>query len=128
MSSQRNRVQVIGRLGADPEIKEVSDSKKVAKLRIAVNEYFKKSDGTYSENTNWFNVSAWNNTAEMCEKNLKKGSEVVIEGKLSVRDYEDKEGIKKYVTEIVASNVLPLMKTAKSEKQEVNTVNEDLPF
>lgn len=132
MSNLRNSVQLIGRLGANPEIKEVSGNKKVARLRIANNEYFKKDDGSFSENTYWFNVVAWGNLAERIGKNFKKGHEILIDGKLTSRSYEDKDGNKKNATEVVAAQVLSMEKTSnaaesKAEEQP-ETVNEDLPF
>ena len=108
MSNLRNKVQLIGHLGNDPEIINLESGKKIAKFSIATNESYKNEKGEKVEDTQWHNVVAWNKTAEIAEKYLKKGKEIVIEGKLSSRSYEDKDGIKRYVTEIVVQEMLML--------------------
>lgn len=108
MNSLKNKVQLIGNLGNDPEIVDLETGKKLAKFSLAVNESYKNSDGEKVESTNWFNIVAWGKSAEIVEKILVKGSEVVIDGKLSSRSYEDKDGQKKYVTEIVLNEFLLL--------------------
>jgi single-strand DNA-binding protein len=108
MSNLRNKVQLIGHLGNDPEIINLESGKKIAKFSIATNESYKNEKGEKVEDTQWHNVVAWNKTAEIAEKYLKKGKEVVIEGKLSSRSYDDKEGNKRYVTEIVVQELLML--------------------
>ena len=108
MSNLRNKVQLIGHLGNDPEIINLESGKKIAKFSIATNESYKNEKGEKVEDTQWHNVVAWNKTAEIAEKYLKKGKEIVIEGKLSSRSYEDKEGVKRYVTEIVVQELLML--------------------
>ncbi|MBS3992827.1 MAG: single-stranded DNA-binding protein [Bacteroidetes bacterium] len=108
MSNLRNKVQLIGHLGNDPEIINLESGKKIAKFSIATNESYKNEKGEKVEDTQWHNVVAWNKTAEIAEKYLKKGKEIVIEGKLSSRSYEDKEGVKRYVTEIVVQEMLML--------------------
>jgi single-strand DNA-binding protein len=106
MNSLRNKVQLIGNLGADPEVKELEKGSKVANFSIATNESYKNDKGEKVQNTQWHNVVAWGKVAEIIEKYVKKGSEVAVEGKLQTRSYEDKEGIKRYVTEVVISEVL----------------------
>jgi len=108
MSTLRNKVQLIGNLGNNPEIITLDSGKKLAKLSIATNESYKNSEGEKITDTQWHNVIAWNKTAEIIEKYLEKGNEVAIEGKLTSRSYEDKEGVKKYITEIVCSELLML--------------------
>lgn len=108
MSNLRNKVQLIGHLGNDPEIINLESGKKIAKFSIATNESYKNEKGEKVEDTQWHNCVAWNKTAEIAEKYLKKGKEIVIEGKLSSRSYEDKEGVKRYVTEIVVNEMLML--------------------
>ena len=108
MSNLRNKVQLIGHLGNDPEIINLESGKKIAKFSIATNESYKNEKGEKVEDTQWHNLVAWNKTAEIAEKYLKKGKEIVIEGKLSSRSYEDKEGVKRYVTEIVVQEMLML--------------------
>jgi single-strand DNA-binding protein len=108
MSTLRNKVQLIGNLGNNPEIITLESGKKLAKFSIATNESYKNSQGEKVTDTQWHNVVAWNKTAEIIERYLEKGSEVAIEGKLTSRSYETKEGEKRYVTEVVANEVLML--------------------
>ena len=105
MSSIRNSVRLIGNLGQDPEIKNLEGDKKLAKFSIATNEIYKNDAGEKVTETQWHNLSAWGNTATIAEKYLKKGKEVAIEGKLVTRSYTDKEGIKKYATEIIVNEI-----------------------
>ena len=108
MSTLRNKVQLIGNLGNNPEIITLDSGKKLAKISIATNETYKNAQGEKVTDTQWHNVVAWNKTAEIIEKYLQKGSEVAIEGKLTSRSYEDKDGTKKYITEIVCNELLML--------------------
>lgn len=108
MNALRNKVQLIGNLGMDPEVKALDGGKKLAKVSIATNETYKNAKGERVTETQWHNLIAWGKTAEIVEKFLKKGSEVAIEGKLINRNYTDKEGIKRYVTEIEVSELLML--------------------
>jgi single-strand DNA-binding protein len=108
MNALRNKVQLIGNLGMDPEVKSLDGGKKLAKMSIATNENYKNAKGEKVTETQWHNLIAWGKTAEIIEKFLKKGSEIAIEGKLINRNYTDKEGIKRYVTEIEVSEVLML--------------------
>ena len=108
MSTLRNKVQLIGNLGNKPEIITLDSGKKLAKLSIATNETYKNAQGEKVTDTQWHNVVAWNKTAEIIEKYLEKGSEVAIEGKLTNRSYEDKDGTKKHITEIVCNELLML--------------------
>ena len=108
MSTLRNKVQLIGNLGNNPEIITLESGKKLAKFSIATNESYKNAQGEKVQNTEWHNVVAWNATAEIVEKYLEKGKEIAIEGKLTSRSYDDKEGNKRYVTEIVCDELLML--------------------
>lgn len=108
MSTLRNKVQLIGHLGNNPEIITLDSGKKLAKLSIATNETYKNAQGEKVTDTQWHNVIVWNKTAEIAEKYLEKGNEVAIEGKLTSRSYDDKEGVKKYVTEIVCNELVML--------------------
>ena len=110
MNTLRNKVQLIGNLGNDPEIIALESGKKLAKFSIATNESYKNAQGEVVKNTEWHNVIAWGKTAEIIEKYLAKGSEVAVEGKLTTRSYEDKEGVKRYVTEINCNELLMLGK------------------
>jgi single-strand DNA-binding protein len=110
MNALKNRVQLIGHVGQEPEIKSLDGGKKLANLTIATNEVYYRENGDKVENTEWHRVSAWGKTAEIIEKYVIKGKEVAIEGKLSHRSYDDKDGNKRYITEIVASEILLLGK------------------
>lgn len=108
MNALRNKVQLIGNLGMDPEVKSLDGGKKLAKLSIATNETYKNAKGERVTETQWHNLIAWGKTAEVVEKFLKKGTEVAVEGKLINRNYIDKEGKKRYITEIEVSEFLML--------------------
>tara|TARA_B110000971_G_C19990480_1_gene491724 strand:- start:902 stop:1237 length:336 start_codon:yes stop_codon:yes gene_type:complete len=108
MSTLRNRVQLIGNLGNNPEMITLESGKKIAKFSIATNESYKNSQGEKVTDTQWHNVVAWNKTAEIIERYLEKGTEVAIEGKLTSRSYETKEGEKKYITEVVCNEIVLL--------------------
>jgi single-strand DNA-binding protein len=110
MNTLRNKVQLIGNLGSNPEITNLENGKKVAKFSIATNENYKNAKGEKITDTQWHNVVAWNKTAEIVEKYLEKGNEVAIEGKLTSRSYETKEGEKRYITEVVCNELLMLGK------------------
>jgi single-strand DNA-binding protein len=108
MSTLRNKVQLIGNVGNEPEITNLESGKKVAKFSIATNESYKDSKGEKVTNTQWHNVVAWGKIAEIVEKYVGKGKEVALEGKLTSRSYETKEGEKRYVTEVVVDEILLL--------------------
>jgi single-strand DNA-binding protein len=108
MNTLKNRVQLIGNLGMDPEVKNLANNKKMAQMRIATSESYRGADGKRVENTQWHTVVAWGNLADIAERFLRKGRKVAIEGKLVHRNYEDKTGNKKYITEIVANDVVML--------------------
>ena len=108
MNSLRNKVQLIGNLGNDPEVINLESGKKLVKFSIATNESYKNAKGEKIVDTQWHNVVAWNRTADIIENYTSKGSEIAIEGKLTSRSYDDKEGNKKYITEVVCSEVLLL--------------------
>ncbi|PCJ00470.1 MAG: single-stranded DNA-binding protein [Flavobacteriales bacterium] len=108
MNNLRNKVQLIGNLGMNPEIKTLESGKKLAKFSIATNESYKNAKGEKIEDTQWHNLIAWGKTADIIEKYLQKGNEVAIEGKLTNRSYDDKDGNKRYITEIVVNEILML--------------------
>ncbi|EAQ51354.1 MULTISPECIES: single-stranded DNA-binding protein [Leeuwenhoekiella] len=110
MSTLRNKVQLIGNLGNDPEIVNLDSGKKLAKFSIATNETYKNNKGERVTDTQWHNVVAWGKTAEVIENYVTKGKEVAIEGKLTSRSYETKQGEKRYLTEIVCNELLMLGK------------------
>ncbi len=108
MNALRNKVQLIGNLGKAPEVKNTESGKKLAKFSVATNETYKNAKGEKVIDTQWHNVIAWGTTAEFAEKYLDKGSEVVIDGKLMNNTYTDKDGVKRYSTEIQANELLLL--------------------
>jgi single-strand DNA-binding protein len=105
MNTLKNRVQLIGNVGNDPEIKTLEGGKKLASLSIATNESYTNEKGEKVEQTEWHRVTAWGKTAEIIEKYVTKGKEVAIEGKLSHRSYDDKNGEKRYITEVIVSGI-----------------------
>ncbi len=105
MATINNKVQLIGNLGRDPEIRETEGGKKVAKFPLATTESYKSDTGERISDTSWHNIVAWNGLATIAEKYLQKGKEVAVEGRINYRNYEDKDGVKKYVTEIVLSQI-----------------------
>ncbi|MFK5890109.1 MAG: single-stranded DNA-binding protein [Flavobacteriaceae bacterium] len=108
MNTLRNKVQLIGNLGNAPEIITLDSGKKLAKFSIATNDTYKNAQGEKVQDTQWHNIVAWNKTAEIVEKYLDKGKEVAIEGKLTTRSYDDKDGNKRYITEVVCNELLML--------------------
>ena len=110
MNTLRNKVQLIGNLGNDPEIITLDGGKKLAKFSLATNEYYKDADGQKQTKTDWHNLVAWNKTAEIIENYVTKGKEIANEGKLINRSWDDKEGNKRYTTEVVVSEVLMFSK------------------
>ncbi len=106
----KNLVQLIGHVGQEPEIKNLEAGKKLANISIATNEVYYRENGDKVEKTEWHRVTAWGKVAEIIEKYVTKGKEIAIEGKLTHRSYDDKDGNKRYVTEIVANEILLLSK------------------
>lgn len=103
-----NKVILLGNLGRDPEIRSLENGAMVAKFPLATSETYKNRNGERVETTEWHNVVMWRGLAEIAEKYLRKGSRVYIEGKIRTRSYDDKDGNKKYITEIEADNMLML--------------------
>lgn len=100
-----NKVIIVGRLGADPEMKSVGNGQNVTRLSIATSESWMGKDGQKQERTEWHRVVVWGRQAENCAKHLAKGRQVYVEGRLQTRSWEDPQGQKKYSTEIVATTV-----------------------
>jgi single-strand DNA-binding protein len=108
MKNLRNKVQLIGNLGVNPEVKTLDNGKTFARISLATTEVYKNAKGEKINDTQWHQLIAWGKLAEIADKYLKKGSQVAVEGKLINRSYDDKEGIKRYITEIVVSDFLML--------------------
>jgi len=103
-----NKVQLIGNLGKDPEVRYFDSGAVKASFPIATSERYTNREGQKVENTDWHNVVMWRGIAQVAEKYLKKGSKVYIEGKIKTRSYDDQDGNKKYITEIEAQNLIML--------------------
>lgn len=110
MNTLRNKVQLIGRLGMDPEVKNFDGGKKKVNFSLATNSTYTDKTGDKIEETQWHKIVAWGKSAETLEKFVRKGQEIAIEGKLSNRSWEDKDGNKKYITEIMVQEFLMLGK------------------
>ena len=108
MYALKNKVQLIGNLGNTPEVKTLESGKKMARFSVATSENYRNTKGEKVTETQWHNLVAWGKVAEIVEKYLSKGKEVAIEGKLVSRSYNDKDGNKKYITEIQVSELLLL--------------------
>ncbi len=108
MYALKNKVQLIGNLGGKPEVKTTESGKKLATFSVATSESYRNAKGEKVTETQWHRVIAWGKVAEIAEKYLDKGKEVAIEGKLINRSYTDKEGNKKYITEVQVSELLLL--------------------
>jgi single-strand DNA-binding protein len=108
MNALKNKVQLIGNLGNAPEVRNTESGKKLARFSVATNESYRNAKGEKVTETQWHNLIAWGKIADIAEKYLTKGSEVAIEGKLMNNNYTDKDGVKKYSTEIQVHELLLL--------------------
>ncbi|MDB2571787.1 single-stranded DNA-binding protein [Polaribacter sp.] len=108
MNTLRNKVQLIGRLGGEPEIVTFQDGNKMAKFSMATDDSYKDKEGTKVERAYWHNVVVRGGLVNIVENYVKKGQEIAVEGKLTNRSYETKEGEKRYVTEILVNDLLML--------------------
>lgn len=110
MQDLRNRVHLIGNLGMDPEVKQLSNDNKLAKFSLATNQSYTNGNGEKVEDTQWHNIVVWGKLAELCGNLLKKGHEIAMDGRIVYRNYDDKEGQKKYITEIVMNEFILMSK------------------
>jgi single-strand DNA-binding protein len=122
-----NKVLLIGNLGRDPEVKSIESGVKVATFSLATTEVYKDKSGARAEHTEWHNVVVWRGLAELAEKYLKKGSQIYLEGKLRTRSWDDKEGVKRYTTEIIADTFTFLGKPAENGGANRPPVSNDEP-
>ena len=133
-----NKAILLGNLGKDPEIRRLDDGRAVANFSIATSESYKNKAGERVTNTEWHNIVLWSPLADIAENYLKKGSQVYIEGKISNRSYEDKDGVKKYISEVVGRDITLLGRAPDSagqnqtnetnEAKKEDAVEDDLPF
>jgi len=110
MTSLRNSVHLIGRLGMDPEATTFDNGKMKVRFSLATSESYRNANGEKVQETQWHNIVAWGGTAKVASDYLKKGKEIALEGKLTNRSWEDKEGQKHYITEVIANQILMLDK------------------
>lgn len=108
MGKDLNKVQMTGRLGADPELRQTGQGHTVTTFRVASNRSWRTPDGETHEETEWFRVVAWNRLAEICQQYLAKGSRVYVEGRLQTREWQDQEGQQRAVSEVIASDMIIL--------------------
>ncbi len=138
MARSLNKVMLIGNLGKDPDLRYTGSGVAVATFSLATNESWKDQDGNQQERTEWHNIVAWRKLAEISGEYLKKGRKVYIEGRIQTRSYDDKNtGTKKYITEIVADNLILLDPRGAGEsgappvqqgEEPAGQVKDDLPF
>jgi single-strand DNA-binding protein len=143
MAKSLNKAMLIGNLGRDPELRYTPSGVAVATFTLATNESWKDQDGNTQERTEWHNIVAWRKLAEICGEYLKKGKKVFVEGRIQTRSYDDKNtGAKRYITEIVADNIIMLdsrggtgngggmTPSAPADQADAGTgkVDDDLPF
>ncbi|MFT6808125.1 MAG: single-strand DNA-binding protein [Saprospiraceae bacterium] len=113
MNALKNQVTLIGNIGKDVELRTVGDNRSLSTITLATNEYYKNNKGELIKETQWHNLKAWGKLADTMSNILSKGDEVMIQGKLTYRSFENKEGNKQYVTEIVVSEFLKMTKKAE---------------
>lgn len=133
-----NKVILLGHLGKDPVVRSLEKGAKVASFTLATNRFYKGQDGNPVEETEWHNIVLWGNLADLAEKYLAKGRQVFIEGRLRTRQYDDKDGNKRYTTEIVGENLTFVgSKPGETESKKINEpphsdinpiIEDDLPF
>src|SRR5689334_4472544 len=104
MNKLNNNVRLMGNLGFDPEVREIAKGRKVARISVATNEVYVNAEGERVSDTQWHTVVAWGRMAEQVQRFLQKGSPIALEGRLVHRSYQSKDGIKRYITEIVLND------------------------
>jgi single-strand DNA-binding protein len=119
-----NKAILIGHLGGDPILRQTPSGKAVCNFNVATSEKFKRKDGEQETRTEWHRIVAWERLAEICNEYLKKGKQVYIEGRIQTRQWDDSEGVKKYTTEVVATNMQML---GRADDTPVETPQEDTP-
>jgi single-strand DNA-binding protein len=115
MKNLKNSVRLIGNLGSDPEVRTLSDGRMVARFSLATSEAYKNKKGEKVSETQWHKIVAWGNMAKIAEKVCKKGYRVAVDGKLTNRSYDDSKGTKKYISEVVADELMVVNGERKSE-------------
>jgi single-strand DNA-binding protein len=125
-----NKVLVIGNVGRDPEMRYIPSGKPVTSFSVAATRSWTNSDGERREETEWFNVVAWGNLAEICKQHIRKGQQVYVEGRLQTRSWEDHEGKKRFRTELVANEMILLgdRRNAVNGIEPTDIGEEEFPF
>jgi single-strand DNA-binding protein len=134
-----NKVILVGRLGRDPEVRYTPSGTAVANFSIATSEQWNNKDGEKQERTEWHKIVAWRRLGEICGEYLHKGSQIYIEGRLQTRDWEDRDGNKRYTTEVIAQSMQMLGSADKGGKAEttgerfpveepITVPEDDIPF
>jgi single-strand DNA-binding protein len=134
-----NKVILIGNLGKDPEMRYLPNGDPVVKFPLATGAKWKDKNGQFQERTDWHNIVAFRRQAEVCNEYLKKGSPVYVEGRIQTRSYDDRDGNKKWITEIIAQSIQMLGRKGEPEEEvpgemeeplveETKTGDEDIPF
>ena len=123
MNALRNKVNLIGRLGADPELVTFETGKILTRFTLATKEDFKDKSGEWQNNTQWHNINAWGKNAERVKKILSKGNEIILEGRLINQSYETKSGEKRYSTIVEAFDFLLLSQKTEKEVVQTNKIN-----
>lgn len=120
-----NRVILVGNAGAEPAVRVLADGVTVARVSIATTDIFRKKDGSKGADTQWHVVVFWRGLAELVKQYVRKGSHLLLEGKIQYRRYEDKEGVSKYATEIVADKVILLDRRSSGHPEDDNALSAD---
>ncbi|HEB64373.1 MAG TPA: single-stranded DNA-binding protein [Chloroflexi bacterium] len=128
MTRSLNKVLLIGRLGRDPEMRYTPSGRPVTNFSVATSRSWTNHDGERRSETEWFNIVAWGNLAEVCKQYLHKGQQVYIEGRLQTRQWEDAEGNKRTSTEVVAHEMIMLGERSSKSSKESNTPPEEDEF
>ncbi|MDD3384456.1 MAG: single-stranded DNA-binding protein [Bacteroidales bacterium] len=117
-----NKVILVGNVGKDPEIRHLENNLVLARFSLATSETYKNRNGEMVTNTEWHNIVAWRQLAELAERFIRKGRQLYVEGKITTRQWDDKEGNKRYTTEIVADNIRLLGKREDIEQNNDSNV------
>lgn len=121
MNTLKNKIQLLGHLGGQPEVRTTQSGQKMARMRVATNEAYRNAAGEKVTDTQWHTCIAWGKTADIAEQFLHKGSEVMLEGRLQYREYVDKDGNQRTAAEITIANLLLMDKKAQTEPQAYET-------
>ena len=116
-TSMQNSVRLTGFLGNDPEIVKFGDNKSLARVSLATSDYYKNKNGDWITETQWHNLVMWGKQAEIAERQLMKGQEISIEGKLVNRSYEDKNGVLRYVSEVVVNRMAAFPRLSRPARE-----------